>query len=169
MLLFTWLCSGRKLCSVSSSQVLCIIFPSRSWCSAATGKEGNSFFIEFGWFAVWKRTAAAENVINVAILVPNGTWSTALSGLKRLLHPSFSPSGLLQAIDKYCRVSGGFSGVKDVYSSNPTYDDVQQSFFLAETLKWVWFEAVSSLTLRHFNLQKSSISWTLPRTKAVDP
>ncbi|KAJ0070178.1 hypothetical protein NL108_002496, partial [Boleophthalmus pectinirostris] len=39
-----------------------------------------------------------------------------------------------QAIDKYCRVSGGFSGVKDVYSSNPTYDDVQQSFFLAETL-----------------------------------
>uniref|UniRef100_A0A3P8XJ81 alpha-1,2-Mannosidase n=1 Tax=Esox lucius TaxID=8010 RepID=A0A3P8XJ81_ESOLU len=31
-----------------------------------------------------------------------------------------------QAIDKYCRVSGGFSGVKDVYSSNPTYDDVQQ-------------------------------------------
>lgn len=46
------------------------------------------------------------------------------------LFPSF-----LQAIDKYCRVSGGFSGVKDVYSSSPTYDDVQQSFFLAETLK----------------------------------
>ncbi len=45
------------------------------------------------------------------------------------------PPCLLQAIDKYCRVSGGFSGVKDVYSSNPTYDDVQQSFFLAETLK----------------------------------
>uniref|UniRef100_A0A672HJI4 alpha-1,2-Mannosidase n=1 Tax=Salarias fasciatus TaxID=181472 RepID=A0A672HJI4_SALFA len=37
-----------------------------------------------------------------------------------------------QAIDKYCRVSGGFSGVKDVYSSNPTYDDVQQSFFLLQ-------------------------------------
>lgn len=41
----------------------------------------------------------------------------------------------LQAIEKYCRVSGGFSGVKDVYSSSPAYDDVQQSFFLAETLK----------------------------------
>ncbi|XP_070123240.1 mannosyl-oligosaccharide 1,2-alpha-mannosidase IB isoform X8 [Equus przewalskii] len=39
------------------------------------------------------------------------------------------------AIEKYCRVSGGFSGVKDVYSSTPTHDDVQQSFFLAETLK----------------------------------
>uniref|UniRef100_A0A9J7Z3K6 alpha-1,2-Mannosidase n=1 Tax=Cyprinus carpio carpio TaxID=630221 RepID=A0A9J7Z3K6_CYPCA len=44
----------------------------------------------------------------------------------------------VQAIDKYCRVSGGFSGVKDVYSSNPTYDDVQQSFFLAETLKYLY-------------------------------
>ncbi|TKC43817.1 hypothetical protein EI555_012224, partial [Monodon monoceros] len=39
------------------------------------------------------------------------------------------------AIEKYCRVTGGFSGVKDVYSSTPTHDDVQQSFFLAETLK----------------------------------
>lgn len=43
-----------------------------------------------------------------------------------------------QAIDKFCRVVGGFSGVKDVYSSNPTYDDVQQSFFLAETLKYLY-------------------------------
>ncbi|XP_063999053.1 mannosyl-oligosaccharide 1,2-alpha-mannosidase IB isoform X1 [Pogoniulus pusillus] len=43
-----------------------------------------------------------------------------------------------QAIEKYCRVSGGFSGVKDVYSSSPTYDDVQQSFFLAETLKYLY-------------------------------
>ncbi|XP_067896844.1 mannosyl-oligosaccharide 1,2-alpha-mannosidase IB [Heterodontus francisci] len=43
-----------------------------------------------------------------------------------------------QAIDKYCRVVGGFSGVKDVYSSSPAYDDVQQSFFLAETLKYLY-------------------------------
>uniref|UniRef100_A0A8C9VEA5 alpha-1,2-Mannosidase n=1 Tax=Scleropages formosus TaxID=113540 RepID=A0A8C9VEA5_SCLFO len=43
-----------------------------------------------------------------------------------------------QAIDKHCRVSGGFSGIKDVYSSTPTYDDVQQSFFLAETLKYLY-------------------------------
>ncbi|KAJ8247191.1 hypothetical protein GJAV_G00259790 [Gymnothorax javanicus] len=43
-----------------------------------------------------------------------------------------------QAINRHCRVSGGFSGVKDVYSSNPTYDDVQQSFFLAETLKYLY-------------------------------
>uniref|UniRef100_A0A3B3QW31 alpha-1,2-Mannosidase n=1 Tax=Paramormyrops kingsleyae TaxID=1676925 RepID=A0A3B3QW31_9TELE len=43
-----------------------------------------------------------------------------------------------EAINKHCRVSGGFSGVKDVYSSSPAYDDVQQSFFLAETLKYLY-------------------------------
>uniref|UniRef100_A0A8C5CZ32 alpha-1,2-Mannosidase n=1 Tax=Gadus morhua TaxID=8049 RepID=A0A8C5CZ32_GADMO len=44
----------------------------------------------------------------------------------------------VRSLNNYCRVSGGFSGVKDVYSSNPTYDDVQQSFFLAETLKYLY-------------------------------
>ncbi|XP_007485336.1 mannosyl-oligosaccharide 1,2-alpha-mannosidase IB isoform X2 [Monodelphis domestica] len=43
-----------------------------------------------------------------------------------------------EAIEKYCRVRGGFSGIKDVYSSAPAYDDVQQSFFLAETLKYLY-------------------------------
>lgn len=42
------------------------------------------------------------------------------------------------AIEKHCRVRGGFSGIKDVYSSTPTHDDVQQSFFLAETLKYLY-------------------------------
>ncbi|KAH0628591.1 hypothetical protein JD844_009937 [Phrynosoma platyrhinos] len=57
-----------------------------------------------------------------------------------------------QAIDKYCRVSGGFSGVKDVYSSAPTYDDVQQSFFLAETLKYLYllFSSDDLLPLDHW-------------------
>lgn len=41
----------------------------------------------------------------------------------------------VQALEKYCRVPGGFSGLKDVYNSDPPKDDVQQSFFFAETLK----------------------------------
>ena len=57
---------------------------------------------------------------------------------------------LLQAIDKYCRVSGGFSGVKDVYSSSPTYDDVQQSFFLAETLKLAVFTLAYSCKIQFY-------------------
>lgn len=43
-----------------------------------------------------------------------------------------------QAIEKYCRTDGGYSGIKDVYSANPSLDDVQQSFFLAETLKYLY-------------------------------
>ncbi|KAH0518396.1 Mannosyl-oligosaccharide 1,2-alpha-mannosidase IB [Microtus ochrogaster] len=56
------------------------------------------------------------------------------------------------AIEKYCRVSGGFSGVKDVYSLTPTHDDVQQSFFLAETLKYLYllFSGDDLLPLDHW-------------------
>ena len=41
----------------------------------------------------------------------------------------------LRRCRKNCQVEHGFSGIKDVYASSPEYDDVQQSFFLAETLK----------------------------------
>lgn len=38
----------------------------------------------------------------------------------------------------YCRTEGGFSGIKNVYTRQVTKDDVQQSFFLAETLKYLY-------------------------------
>ncbi|XP_030626234.1 mannosyl-oligosaccharide 1,2-alpha-mannosidase IA [Chanos chanos] len=44
----------------------------------------------------------------------------------------------VQALEKYCRVDGGYSGVRDVYANNPSHDDVQQSFYLAETLKYLY-------------------------------
>ena len=44
----------------------------------------------------------------------------------------------LQAIENHCRVANGYSGIKDVYASTVTHDDVQQSFFLAETLKYLY-------------------------------
>uniref|UniRef100_A0A6Q2ZPD3 alpha-1,2-Mannosidase n=1 Tax=Esox lucius TaxID=8010 RepID=A0A6Q2ZPD3_ESOLU len=44
----------------------------------------------------------------------------------------------VQALEKYCRVDGGYSGVRDVYASSPNHDDVQQSFYLAETLKYLY-------------------------------
>ncbi|XP_067863039.1 mannosyl-oligosaccharide 1,2-alpha-mannosidase IA-like isoform X2 [Heptranchias perlo] len=40
----------------------------------------------------------------------------------------------VQALEQHCRVDAGFSGIRDVYSTLPHHDDVQQSFFLAETL-----------------------------------
>ena len=50
------------------------------------------------------------------------------------LLPGF-PLFLLQAIERNCRVEGGYTGVKNVYAVDGPKDDVQQSFFLAETLK----------------------------------
>uniref|UniRef100_F6SE05 alpha-1,2-Mannosidase n=1 Tax=Macaca mulatta TaxID=9544 RepID=F6SE05_MACMU len=42
------------------------------------------------------------------------------------------------ALEKYCRTEAGFSGIQDVYSSTPSHDNKQQSFFLAETLKYLY-------------------------------
>ncbi|XP_006805712.1 mannosyl-oligosaccharide 1,2-alpha-mannosidase IA [Neolamprologus brichardi] len=44
----------------------------------------------------------------------------------------------VQALEQHCRVEGGYSGVRDVYALSPNYDDVQQSFYLAETLKYLY-------------------------------
>ncbi|KAM9703177.1 mannosyl-oligosaccharide 1,2-alpha-mannosidase IA [Menidia menidia] len=44
----------------------------------------------------------------------------------------------VQALEKHCRVESGYSGVRDVYAATPTHDDVQQSFYLAETLKYLY-------------------------------
>jgi len=43
-----------------------------------------------------------------------------------------------QAIERNCRVEGGYTGVKNVYAVDSPKDDVQQSFFLAETLKYLY-------------------------------
>ncbi|BES88240.1 Glycosyl hydrolase family 47 [Nesidiocoris tenuis] len=44
----------------------------------------------------------------------------------------------VQALEKYCRTSSGYTGVKNVYQDYPVKDDVQQSFFIAETLKYLY-------------------------------
>ncbi|XP_071226105.1 mannosyl-oligosaccharide 1,2-alpha-mannosidase IA-like [Salvelinus alpinus] len=58
----------------------------------------------------------------------------------------------VQALEKHCRVEGGYSGVRDVYASSPNHDDVQQSFYLAETLKYLYllFSDDDHLSLEHW-------------------
>uniref|UniRef100_A0A8C3W200 alpha-1,2-Mannosidase n=1 Tax=Catagonus wagneri TaxID=51154 RepID=A0A8C3W200_9CETA len=41
---------------------------------------------------------------------------------------------VVMALEKYCRTEAGFSGIQDVYSTAPSHDNKQQTFFLAETL-----------------------------------
>ncbi|XP_013138734.1 PREDICTED: mannosyl-oligosaccharide alpha-1,2-mannosidase isoform A-like [Papilio polytes] len=44
----------------------------------------------------------------------------------------------VQALEKHCRVEGGYTGLMNVYHKKPQGDDVQQSYFLAETLKYLY-------------------------------
>ena len=43
-----------------------------------------------------------------------------------------------QAIETYCKLQKGYSGLNDVDNVNTGHDDLQQSFFLAETLKYLY-------------------------------
>lgn len=56
------------------------------------------------------------------------------------------------AIEKHCLVPGGagYSGINNVDSEEPMQDDVQQSYFLAETLKYLYL-IFSSDDLISFN------------------
>lgn len=45
---------------------------------------------------------------------------------------------IMEAIEKYCRVEGGYAGLNDVSVVPPALSDNQESFFLAETLKYLW-------------------------------
>ena len=42
------------------------------------------------------------------------------------------------AIRNICKVEGGYSGIHNVDQLPPAHDDTQQSFFLAETLKYLY-------------------------------
>ncbi|XP_036318435.1 mannosyl-oligosaccharide alpha-1,2-mannosidase IA isoform X2 [Rhagoletis pomonella] len=44
----------------------------------------------------------------------------------------------VQALEAHCRTPHGYCGIKNVYQEMPQKDDVQQSFFLAETLKYLY-------------------------------
>lgn len=66
----------------------------------------------------------------------------------RLTHdPIYREMGwnAFQAINKYCRVKYGFSGIRDVTTTSVTHDNLQQSFFLAETLKVYQIHATHDL------------------------
>ncbi|NWS95221.1 MA1A1 mannosidase, partial [Mionectes macconnelli] len=59
----------------------------------------------------------------------------------RLTHdPKYRQWGweAVEALEKHCRVDGGYSGIRDVYHNHESHDDVQQSFFLSETLKYLY-------------------------------
>ncbi|XP_034030006.1 mannosyl-oligosaccharide 1,2-alpha-mannosidase IA isoform X2 [Thalassophryne amazonica] len=59
----------------------------------------------------------------------------------RLTHdPKYREWGweAIEALEEHCRVESGFSGIRDVYTTTATHDNMQQSFFLSETLKYLY-------------------------------
>ncbi|KAM6967362.1 mannosyl-oligosaccharide 1,2-alpha-mannosidase IA [Aplochiton taeniatus] len=44
----------------------------------------------------------------------------------------------VEALEQHCRVETGFSGIRDVYATPVGHDNMQQSFFLSETLKYLY-------------------------------
>jgi len=45
---------------------------------------------------------------------------------------------VFQSIDRYCKAPKGYSGIRDVTTTAVSFDNVQQSFFMAETLKYLY-------------------------------
>ncbi|XP_008278822.1 mannosyl-oligosaccharide 1,2-alpha-mannosidase IA isoform X1 [Stegastes partitus] len=59
----------------------------------------------------------------------------------RLTHdPKYREWGweAVEALEQHCRVEAGFSGIRDVYTMTVSHDNMQQSFFLSETLKYLY-------------------------------
>ncbi|XP_053736238.1 mannosyl-oligosaccharide 1,2-alpha-mannosidase IA isoform X1 [Synchiropus splendidus] len=59
----------------------------------------------------------------------------------RLTHdPKYQDWGweAVEALEQHCRVESGFSGIRDVYTTTVSHDNMQQSFFLSETLKYLY-------------------------------
>uniref|UniRef100_A0A8C9VFE3 alpha-1,2-Mannosidase n=1 Tax=Scleropages formosus TaxID=113540 RepID=A0A8C9VFE3_SCLFO len=59
----------------------------------------------------------------------------------RLTHdPKYRQWGweAVEALEHHCRVEAGFSGIRDVYATTVSHDNMQQSFFLSETLKYLY-------------------------------
>ncbi|XP_067456986.1 mannosyl-oligosaccharide 1,2-alpha-mannosidase IA isoform X1 [Thunnus thynnus] len=59
----------------------------------------------------------------------------------RLTHdPKYREWGweAVEALEQHCRVEFGFSGIRDVYTMTVSHDNMQQSFFLSETLKYLY-------------------------------
>uniref|UniRef100_A0A1I8AAM6 alpha-1,2-Mannosidase n=1 Tax=Steinernema glaseri TaxID=37863 RepID=A0A1I8AAM6_9BILA len=65
-----------------------------------------------GWFYLWRITGDAK--------YREWCWEAAV------------------AIETHCRTAGGYSGIRNVYSTNVSHDDVQQSFVFAETFKYLY-------------------------------
>ncbi|VDL66670.1 unnamed protein product [Nippostrongylus brasiliensis] len=78
-----------------------------------------------GFFYLWRLTGKTVFVFSINIFNPLFSFLSSQKYREWVWDA-------ISAIDKYCRVEAGFAGLVNVY------DPKQQSFFLAETLKYAY-------------------------------
>lgn len=71
----------------------------------------------------------------------------------------------VKAFEKHCRTENGYSGIRDVYNVESEKDDVQQSFFFAETLKYLFliFSDDTVLPLDKYVLNTEAHPFLIPK------
>uniref|UniRef100_A0A803W761 alpha-1,2-Mannosidase n=1 Tax=Ficedula albicollis TaxID=59894 RepID=A0A803W761_FICAL len=105
-----------------------------SYARSETGLGPEAFRFEAGSEATATRLSERYYILRPEVV-------ESYMYLWRLTHqPKYRLWGwqVVQALEKHCRVESGFSGIRDVYTTTPTHDNMQQSFFLAETLKYLY-------------------------------
>ncbi|XP_016071859.1 PREDICTED: mannosyl-oligosaccharide 1,2-alpha-mannosidase IC [Miniopterus natalensis] len=108
-------------------------------CHESYDRSDTKLGPEAFWFNSGKEAMATQLSESYYILRPEVVESYMY--LWRQTHnPIYREWGweVVMALEKYCRTKTGFSGIQNVYSSVPSYDNKQQTFFLAETLKYLY-------------------------------
>lgn len=108
-------------------------------CHESYDRSDTKLGPEAFWFNSGKEAVATQLSESYYILRPEVVESYMY--LWRQTHnPIYREWGweVVMALEKYCRTEAGFAGIQDVYSSIPNHDNKQQTFFLAETLKYLY-------------------------------
>ncbi|MBZ3882022.1 Mannosyl-oligosaccharide 1,2-alpha-mannosidase IC [Sciurus carolinensis] len=108
-------------------------------CHESYARSDTRLGPEAFWFTSDREAVASQPSESYYILRPEVVESYMY--LWRQTHdPVYREWGweVVTALEKYCRTSAGFSGIHNVYSKVPSHDNRQQSFFLAETLKYLY-------------------------------
>ncbi|OWK12819.1 hypothetical protein Celaphus_00014800 [Cervus elaphus hippelaphus] len=108
-------------------------------CHESYARSDTKLGPEAFWFNSGREAVATQTSESYYILRPEVVESYMY--LWRQTHdPIYREWGweVVMALEKYCRTEAGFSGIQDVYSKVPNHDNKQQTFFLAETLKYLY-------------------------------
>ncbi|XP_020764919.2 mannosyl-oligosaccharide 1,2-alpha-mannosidase IC isoform X2 [Odocoileus virginianus] len=108
-------------------------------CHESYARSDTKLGPEAFWFNSGREAVATQTSESYYILRPEVVESYMY--LWRQTHdPIYREWGweVVTALEKYCRTEAGFSGIQDVYSKVPNHDNKQQTFFLAETLKYLY-------------------------------